>query len=130
MTLHGVVSSTDENVVKVTREAVKGLRPFSLEVGEVEFSSTYFQCIFARVKTNANLFNAHMALRHSFGMEEERVFMPHLSLVYGDFEMEKREKITKEIDIKNKFFEAKEITIIRADLPNPDTWEIVEQVKL
>ena len=112
MTIHGVVSSTDEEVVKIVEKAVKETKPFGLEIGEVEFSSTYHQCIFARVKTNANLFNAYTSLRKAFGAEEKHVFMPHISLVYGDFDMEEREKIIKEIEVKNKNFEATKILLL------------------
>ncbi len=130
MTIHGVISSTDEEVIKIVEEVSKKIKPFELEIGEVEFSSTYHQCILARVKTSANLFNVYMFLRKAFGVEVKHVFMPHMSLVYGDFNMEEREKIAKEIKIKNRSFEAKKITIVRADSPDPENWKFVKQVTL
>jgi len=130
MTIHGVVISTDEEVVKTVREAVKNIKSFELQVGDVEFSTTYFQCIFARIKTSAKLFNTHLAIRKAFNMNDKNVFMPHASLVYGDFDMETREKITKEIKIQNKSFTADKITIVRADTSDPKDWTIVEQVPL
>ncbi len=129
LTLHGVVSSTDEEVVEVVRKVVKSLTPFNLELGQAEFSNTYYQCVFARVKTSASLFNANAAINNGFKVEKQ-VFMPHMSLVYGDFTVEEREKIAHEITIDNKFFEANKVSIVRADSPNPDLWAIVEQMNL
>jgi len=106
MTIHTVVSSTDERVVKDTKKAVAKINPFKLTVGNIEFSTTFFQCVFARINTNANLMNAHLALREHLKYKDKHVYMPHASLVYGDLDMETREKICSEIKLKGKEFTA------------------------
>lgn len=130
MTIHGVVESTDKKVVETIHKAVNNIKKFEVEIGAVEFSTTYFQCIFARIKTNAKLFNTHLTIKNAFNINDNNVFMPHASLVYGDFDMETREKIIQEIEIKNNSFMASKITIVRADTSNPKDWAIVDQVPL
>jgi len=130
MSLHGVVESTDKRVVEIVEKAANKIKPFKIEVGNVEFSTTYFQCVFVRTKTNAKLLDAHLTIRKGFNFQEKHVFMPHASLVYGDFDMETREKISQEIKLLEKNFKARKITIVRADSSKPKDWEIIKQVKL
>ncbi len=128
MTLHGVVESTDSQVVEKVQNAIKNTQPFKLELGVVEFSTTYFQCVFVRIKTNANLVNAHLELRNAFDSPANHVFMPHASLLYSDMNMEEREKVSNSITITESSFVANEVTIVRADESNPKTWEVVAKV--
>ncbi len=130
MTLHGPVESTDEQVVAAVTEAAQNMSPFVLEIGDVECSTTYFQCVFARLKTSASLLDAHLKLRTALNFQDPHVFMPHASLVYGDFDMTERVRIAQEITVKNKAFEARAITIVRADSGDPKEWEVVERVAL
>lgn len=130
MTLHNPVVSTDEEVVRKVKQVVRKIKPFEIEVGDVEFSTTYFQCVFVRMKTSADLLNAHLSLKDALGVKEEHVFMPHGSLVYGNFDMETREKIANEIKLKGIKFMANKITIVRADSSDPKDWDVVEQVPL
>lgn len=130
MTIHGVIESTEEKVVRGVKKVADKIRPFEVQVGEVEFSTTYFQCVFARIKTNAKLLNTYLALRDSLEFTEKHVFMPHASLVYGDFDMETREKISKEIEFSNEKFMVNKITIVKADSRDPKNWHIVEQVQV
>lgn len=130
MTLHGVVESNDNEIVEKVKEAAKHISQFELELGPIEFSTTYFQCVFVRIKATAQLFNAHLELRKAFGISENHVFMPHASLLYSDMDMEEREKVAKSTRLQHHTFIAKEITIVRADQPDPETWEVVAVVPL
>lgn len=130
ISLHGVVSSTDEEVIAYAQTALKDTKSFDVAVGAVEFSTTYFQCVFARIKANAELCNAHLAIKNAFNVENVIPLMPHISLIYGDFDMKTREKIAKEIEIKNASFKANKITIVRADTSDPKDWTVVDQITL
>lgn len=130
MTIHGVVESTDDQIIKKVQRAAKHIFQFKLELGLVEFSSTYFQCIFVRLKTTAPLFNAHLELRKAFGITEKHVYMPHASLLYSDMSMNEREKVTQSIKLKPSSFTAKAISIVRADQHDPATWEVVAKIPL
>jgi len=129
MTIHGSVASTDKNVIEDVLKVASKIKPFEVEVGEVEFSTTYFQCIFARMKTSAIMLNTHLALKKQLKDAENNVFMPHASLVYGDFDMKTREQIVSEIKLKGNKFLANKITIIRANSRDPKDWSTVEHIR-
>lgn len=122
------IAPTNEQVVNKVRQAANVTKPFAVSIGDVEFSTTYFQCVFARVRTNAHLLNAHLTLKNAFNIDEEIVYMPHTSLVYGNFDMMTREKIASEIYLKNTQFMANKITIVRMDTRDLKDWDMVEQV--
>lgn len=130
ITIHNPVVSDDKAVVRKVQEAAQKLSPFEIQVGPVEFSTTYFQSVFVRMKTSAELLTAHMTLKESLGVTNDFVFMPHMSLVYGNFSMQVRAQIAREIKILIKSFQAKKITIARADSSDPKDWGIVAEVKL
>lgn len=128
VSMHSSVASTDQKVVEDVRRAISAIKSFEVKLGDVEFSSTYFQCIFARIKTSAELLNTHLALKDSLSYKKDHVFMPHAGLVYGDFDMQTREKIAKKINLKTTHFTARKLTIVRADSRDPKDWGILEQV--
>lgn len=130
MTIHGVVESTDEAVVKTIEKVAEKKKPFEVEVGITEFSSTYFQCVFSRIRTSSKLVNLHMPIREAFRFTDKHVYMPHASLVYGDIDMETREVISNEVNLSGQKFEVSKISIVRADTSDPDEWNIVDQVNL
>lgn len=117
-----------DTVVETVRKIVKQFKPFELQVGNVEISTTYHQCVFARTNTTAGLMNLHLSLKESLNIQEKHVFMPHLSLVYGDLDMTTREKISQEIKLKSTGFTAKKITIIIAGSTDPKDLSVVEEI--
>ena len=128
VTTHSTVVSTDKQVVNDVQRAISEIESFEVQVGDVEFSTTYFQCVFARIKTSAELLNTHLSLQDALEGEKNHVFMPHASLLYGDFDMQTRENIAKEIRLKTSSFMANKITIVRADSRDPKDWSVVSQV--
>ncbi|OGJ15625.1 MAG: hypothetical protein A2632_00370 [Candidatus Pacebacteria bacterium RIFCSPHIGHO2_01_FULL_46_16] len=130
LTLHNPIVSTDEQILVAVREAARKIHPFEIQVGAVECSTTYFQSVFVRMKTSAALLTAHMVLKDALGVTEEFVFMPHVSLVYGDFDMTVRDKMAREITITGKSFQAEKITVVRADSRDPKDWDVVGSVSL
>lgn len=70
MTIHTAVPSTDDQVVRDIKMAAENIKPFKLTVGRIESSTTPFQCVFARINTDANLLNAHLILRDTLGTKK------------------------------------------------------------
>lgn len=130
ITLCGNVQSTDENVERIVREAAESFSPFELEFGPVEFSTTYFQCVLVRVKTSAKLINLHLAIKHAFAIEQEHVYMPHMSLLYSNMDMQGREAVMRVTAIRSVSAPATAITIVRADSPDPKTWGVFATIPL
>lgn len=90
-----------------------------LSLGEVSFSTTYFQNIFIRVNSTHELLELNINAKKLFGIENN-VFMPHISLLYGDQDMKKREEAASKIKIAPTSFTSDRFIVMPV---TPDTRE-------
>lgn len=110
------------------------IKKLNLEFGETSFSTTYFQNVFVRIKSTADLMAANLEAKKEFG-SENKFFMPHISLLYGDHSMAIREKITREIKLPKMKFISTKIAVISSDMrpsemKNPKNWNFLGEIKL
>lgn len=91
-----------------------------LSLGPISFSTTYFQNVLVRVNSTAELMQLNLDLKNAFKLPND-VFMPHISLLYGDHDMEIRKKATLSIDPIQSSFDVTEL-IITPSTPDPSEW--------
>ena len=94
--LSGITLPEEETLA---RSAVLGgsLRPFQIELGDINCLDEFFRCIFVSVIPDLPILKAHQAAREIFGMHDEPPYMPHISLVYGKLRPETSERIVAEL---------------------------------
>ena len=73
------------------------LRPFTIRLDEIAFLDEYFRCLFVCTAPTEPLRKAHQAARQGFGHDRDPPFMPHLSLLYGDFPRSLKEGVIREM---------------------------------
>ena len=127
MTLLGPIKESKEKVIKKTKKLARTHKPFELELGEIDYTSTYFQCVFARLKTNQYLIKLRMNAQAIFDIGS--FFMLHISLFYGNLEPYIREKIKKEIDLPKMKFAAEKLIITPAT-EDPSKWKHLTEISL
>lgn len=129
MTLLGDVNLEKKIMIQKARELSNSIKPFTVQLGEISFSTTYFQSVFVRVNATASLMEANLKAKEIFKVDN-KVFMPHISLLYGNHSMNLREKITAEIKLpKNKFFKANSIIVVPST-KNPAEWKHLAEISL
>lgn len=128
LTLLGNFLYEEAEVAAKTKQVAAQLKPFTVTLGGVEMSTTTFQCVFVRIKTTAPLFNAHLLARKELGAED-KIFMPHISLVYGDYNMKTREKMITQIKLPPMSFEANQLCLVPS-IENIDKWQHLIEVPL
>ncbi|MGD1101248.1 MAG: 2'-5' RNA ligase family protein [Terriglobia bacterium] len=94
--LGGGVGPPRELIRKSARVAA-ALRPFAIRLEEIDFRDEYFRCLFVHAALTEPLRKAHQAARQAFGHGRERAFMPHLSLLYGNFPRSLKEGVIAEM---------------------------------
>jgi hypothetical protein len=127
MTLLGPINQSKKEVIKKTKKLAKTHASFELEIGEIDYSTTYFQCVFARVKTNQHLIELRMKAQEIFNIDS--FFMPHISLFYGNVESHIRARITRKIKLPKIKFVADKLIVTPAT-DDPSTWEHLAEIKL
>lgn len=93
----------------------------------------YFQCVMAPVNPESAgaLVALRTALSSALGVEALPYF-PHLSLAYGDLEVQRREEIAKSVGSKGKWpvaIEIEEACVVDIN-GGPEDWKIVSRVRL
>ena len=91
VTLLGSIVGERREVVRKSAEIAALLHPFTIRLGTVDYLDPYFRCLFVRATAAAPLRKAHQAARTLLGRRREPPFMPHLSLLYGNFSLSFKE---------------------------------------
>lgn len=131
MTLFGEFEMDENEAFTKTQKLAEELVAFNLTLGRVDISTTYYQNIFVRVNTTAELMDAHVKARQIFEGKPNYVFMPHISLVYGDFDMKERDNLAKEIgqSLEGAKFRATRIDLIPSE-SIPELWKPIKSFEL
>ncbi len=97
VTLLGGRGGSHKDLVAKAARVAAGIHPLTLRLGEIGFLDEYFRCLFAHVALTMPLRKAHECARGVFGSRREPAFMPHLSLLYGDYPRSLKEQIIAEM---------------------------------
>jgi 2'-5' RNA ligase len=92
VTLLGGITEARGGVLRRTASLAALLRPFIVQLGEIDCLDQYFRSLFARAAPTPPLLKAHQLACQVFGHRREPLFMPHLSLLYGDFSQSQKDK--------------------------------------
>lgn len=120
MTLLGDIDMDLPKMEQKAKELAKGVGKLELSLGPVSFSTTYFQSVFVRVNSTAKLMQLNLDAKKLFGVENS-VFMPHISLLYGDHDMATREEAASKVKLAESSFVINEFVITPSTM-NPNEW--------
>ena len=101
VTLIGEILGSKSGVISKTAKLASAVPPYRIELGDATYLDKYFQCLLIRAKETAEVMKANSKAREIFSRINDPKYTPHLSLMYGKFPPEKKEKIIAEIG--NKF---------------------------
>ncbi|MDD5415895.1 MAG: 2'-5' RNA ligase family protein [Candidatus Daviesbacteria bacterium] len=124
VTLLGEFLQTEEECIEKTKELVKGQKSFTLELGQIYYEDFFFRTLFVKAKITEELQALHDRAKQIFNMTNIPQYMAHLSLLYGTFPVELKEKIIKEIGRdQSAQWEVNKVTLIKGG--EVDDWQIV-----
>lgn len=118
--LDGIYAPKDK-ALSGTKELFSQIKPFSLSFGEVSFSTTYYQCVFVRIKATAPLMHANLLAKKIFNAKND-IFMPHISLLYGNHPMKLRERLAAEINLPKVSFKSEKMIVVPST-DDPRDWK-------
>lgn len=97
LTLLGGFVSLRRDALRRCAALAHMLRPFTIYMGKVGFRDEYFRCLFVHAEMTPALRKANLVAHRVFGRDLDRPFMPHLSLLYGNFPRGLKEEISAEL---------------------------------
>jgi len=96
VTLLGSIAAPRSEVIQKTAQLAASLRPFPLHLERIDYLDEYFRCLFVRVALTRPLREAYQRASVLFARRDRFSFMPHLSLLYGNFSLSAKEKAKAE----------------------------------
>ena len=97
-----LVAKTARMVREIQRE--EGHTNKRRRFGEIRFpkgaqiGTTYFQCVYLEAEVTMNLIRAREKAIETFDVRDARRYVPHMSLVYGDYSRSERVRLTTKAD--------------------------------
>jgi 2'-5' RNA ligase len=130
ITLLGSIVEAEAKVFEKISIIANRLQPFEIKLMHVGYQDEFFRCLFIKAEKSTELTEANSLAKKLFNREKDPSYMPHLSLMYGNFNPEIKEKTITKIGKQITFlFEARKITIVSHFLGQHDTssWKIVKE---
>jgi 2'-5' RNA ligase len=97
VTLLGGCRGLPRELISKSARLSATLRPFAIRLEEIDFREEYFRCVFVHASLTEQLRQANQAACQAFGRVREPAFMPHLSLLYGNFSRSLKEGVIEEM---------------------------------
>jgi 2'-5' RNA ligase len=97
VTLLGGIAGPLGEIVRKSRSLADQIRPFTIRLENIDYLDEYFRCLFVRVAAAAPIRVAHRKAKSLFDHRSDSAFMPHLSLLYGDFSRSLKERLVAEL---------------------------------
>jgi len=131
VTLLGNIAETRERVIEKSVKLASIMKPFEITLKKVDYLDEYFKCLFIRTEESKELMNYNLQAREIFNKKGPK-FMPHLSILYGNYFPKVKEKIIGEIGKEFKeTFEANKLFLVRSPKNSePKDWEIIKEISL
>ena len=85
LTLLGRIVTSRRDALARTAHLARSLRPFTIRLGALQGLDEYYRCLFVRAANTDPLWKAYRAAQRIFSAKQRPAFMPHFSLMYGDF---------------------------------------------
>jgi 2'-5' RNA ligase len=131
VTLLGNLIGTEADHHERARALAQQLDPFPIVLTKPAYGDQYFQCIFMKVEETASVMNAHAAAKRLCPHAEAPPYLPHLSLVYGQYPVEVKKAIIMHLPSHlTMSFDASTVYLIRADSREPKDWHQIAAVPL
>lgn len=124
VTLLGGVKSTETEMIPLTNTLASYVEPFELELTKAGYLDTFYQSLFIHVKETDELKKLRKNACRLYDIEDDG-YMPHLSLLYGNFSQKKKEEILNMIGREFYIrFPVEKISLMQTD-GKPDKWQKV-----
>lgn len=121
----------DDVVIKL-QKIIKITEPFTTEFESYGYLDEYFKCLFVKVKQTKSIMSFAHRIQQEFNNKSNPEFTPHLSILYGKFPNEEKDKIIQSLDkVYRKSFKLKAVEVIEYELEKPpETWKKITSLRI
>lgn len=130
LTLLGRINTDELTAIEKSAQVAGRMTRFIVKYSGVSYSNEYFKCVFLKVSKEMGIMTANRLAAEIFSMQT--LFAPHVSLMYGDMPMRKREEIARRLEKERISFGEFCAESIRLYMTSgkPADWELIEEYEL
>ena len=122
VTLLNSLPGTEEEIIAQSSQLGASLQPFEIQLTKPAYGDQYFQCVFLKVHETPAMMNAHELAEKLFA-KDSSPYMPHLSLLYGHYSIDRKDKIVATLPETLCFnFPVDTVALIQAGSEDPKDW--------
>lgn len=126
VTLLGGIELSEEEVIKRTTQLVKDQKPFYVTLKQIEYEDFYFRTLFVKAEITEFSQSLHNRAKQIFE-KDIPPYMPHLSLLYGNYPVDLKERIITEIDREQRAqFEVSSI-FLNKEFGEIKDWKVIKE---
>ena len=132
MTLLGDLKGNEEGLLNKAYEIAGAISPFRIRMTEIDYLDAYFRCLFIRAEETGPLMEANEKAREVFGRQTSPKFMPHISIMYGEYPNELKERIIGELGREQNIeFDVESICFVYSSKNIPiNEWRVIKEFSL
>ncbi len=114
ITLIGSFGGDEQELKNKTKILASKLKPFTVTLDKVSYLDEFFRSLFFTVKKTPDFLEARKKALKVFGLPQEK-YLPHMSLIYGNFDAEDKKETSKKIGKFSGGFEVRKIYLVTND---------------
>jgi 2'-5' RNA ligase len=105
VTLLGGFVGSQPSLSSKTRQLASCVEPYEIQLGEIDYLDEFFRSLFIRVAPTRPVLEANRKARLIFNRHQGPEYLPHLSLMYGEFPSSAKEQIIARLgsEIQGRF---------------------------
>jgi len=129
VTLIGDLSGKKEEIISKSSKLASQISPYKIKISKPAYFNEYFRSLFLKVKKTKEVMEANLKAKEIFSYNKKSEYFPHLSLMYGNFSPEIKEKIISELREINLEFKVEELHLFFT-AGKPENWYEIEKFDL
>lgn len=124
VTLLGGIELPQTEVIRRSEQLVHGQKSFPIILRQIDYEDYFFRTLFIKAEVTEQLQNLHNRAKEIFEIGGTSTYMPHLSLLYGNYPVELKERIIKKIGQDQTFqFQINSVHLVKGG--EVKDWQII-----
>lgn len=88
-------------LIEKTKQLASSLSSFEVALGLVGMEQAYFRALYMHVESE-EIKNVHQKANELFGMQDEGVYLPHMSLLYGNYSETQKQEVASALEVPSR----------------------------
>lgn len=124
VTLLGNFPQPEEETIRLTEQLAANQKPFFMTLEQISYEDFHFRTLFVKARITHELQSLHNKARQIFNMQQIPPYMAHLSILYGVYPNNLKEKIIAEISRdQTAEWEVNSVALVKGGLV--EDWKII-----